>query len=271
MADDFAAKRQAQVKATKSESVQIEDAEGNVFAEIVDLVKPEDISFSEESKKQKAADRGHATALYKDQWRDRDIADYDETHGKKERAKEMRADAGEDRKRIWGMDKKWKHAKYSSGEKKGKKNYVDKEDRGVKEEKDWIGKAIKKPGALRAELGVPEGEKIPADKLNAAAKKGGKLGQRARFAKTLRKMRTEAAAWTKSAGKNKEGGLNEKGRKSYERANPGSDLKRPQPEGGSRRDSFCARMGGMKKKLTSAKTANDPDSRINKALRKWNC
>ena len=81
----------------------------------------------------------------------------------------------------------------------------------------------------------------------------------------------EGAAWTKKAGKNPEGGLNEKGRKSYERENPGSDLKAPQPEGGSRKKSFCARMGGMKKKLTSKKTANDPDSRINKALRKWKC
>ena len=81
----------------------------------------------------------------------------------------------------------------------------------------------------------------------------------------------EGGAWTKKAGKNPEGGLNEKGRKSYERENPGSDLKAPQPEGGSRKKSFCARMGGMKKKLTSSKTANDPDSRINKALRKWKC
>ena len=81
----------------------------------------------------------------------------------------------------------------------------------------------------------------------------------------------EGAAWTKKAGKNPEGGLNEKGRKSYERENPGSNLKAPQPEGGSRKKSFCARMGGMKKKLTSSKTANDPNSRINKALRKWKC
>lgn len=81
----------------------------------------------------------------------------------------------------------------------------------------------------------------------------------------------EVAAWQRKEGKNQKGGLNEKGRKSYERENPGSDLKAPQPEGGSRRDSFCARMKGMKKKLTSAKTANDPDSRINKSLRAWNC
>ena len=65
-----------------------------------------------------------------------------------------------------------------------------------------------------------------------------------------------------------QGGLNEKGRKSYERENPGSDLKAPSKKvGNKRRASFCARMKGMKKKLTSAKTANDPDSRINKSLR----
>ena len=82
----------------------------------------------------------------------------------------------------------------------------------------------------------------------------------------------EGAAWTKKAGKNKKGGLNEKGRKSYERENPGSDLKAPsKKKGNKRRASFCARMKGMKKKLTSAKTARDPDSRINKSLRAWNC
>jgi hypothetical protein len=83
---------------------------------------------------------------------------------------------------------------------------------------------------------------------------------------------SEAAAWTKKSGKNPSGGLNEKGRKSYERENPGSDLKAPSKKvGNKRRASFCARMKGMKKKLTSAKTANDPDSRINKSLRAWNC
>jgi hypothetical protein len=83
---------------------------------------------------------------------------------------------------------------------------------------------------------------------------------------------SEGAAWTRKEGQNKEGGLNEKGRKSYERDNPGSDLKAPSKKvGNKRRASFCARMKGMKKKLTSSKTANDPDSRINKSLRAWNC
>ena len=53
----------------------------------------------------------------------------------------------------------------------------------------WIQKAIKKPGALRAELGVKGDKPIPAKKLAAAAKKPGKLGQRARLAETLKKMK----------------------------------------------------------------------------------
>lgn len=77
-------------------------------------------------------------------------------------------------------------------------------------------------------------------------------------------------AWQRKEGKNPEGGLNAAGRASYNRET-GGNLKAPQPEGGPRKKSFCARMSGMKKKLTSSKTANDPDSRINKALRKWKC
>ena len=88
----------------------------------------------------------------------------------------------------------------------------------------------------------------------------------------VEELEEKSAAWQRKEGKNKSGGLNEKGRKSYERENPGSDLKAPSKEkGNKRRASFCARMKGMKKKLTSAKTANDPDSRINKSLRAWNC
>ncbi len=76
-------------------------------------------------------------------------------------------------------------------------------------------------------------------------------------------------AWQTSEGKSESGGLNDKGRASLKAQ--GHDIKRPQPEGGPRKDSFCARMKGMKSKLTSEETARDPDSRINKALRKWKC
>jgi hypothetical protein len=92
-------------------------------------------------------------------------------------------------------------------------------------------------------------------------------------------MKMASEAWQKKAGKNPKGGLNEKGRKSYEKANPGSNLKPPvskekakkSPASAARRKSFCARMEGMKKVNTSSKTAKDPDSRINKSLRKWDC
>lgn len=52
----------------------------------------------------------------------------------------------------------------------------------------WIQKAIKKPGSLRASLGVKKGKNIPAKKLSSAAKKGGKIGKRARLAMTLKKL-----------------------------------------------------------------------------------
>ena len=76
------------------------------------------------------------------------------------------------------------------------------------------------------------------------------------------------AAWTRKEGQSPSGGLNAKGRASYTKGT----LKAPtKSKTSSRRKSFCARMGGMKKRLTSAKTARDPNSRINKALRKWDC
>tara|TARA_R100001443_G_scaffold4032_1_gene12151 strand:- start:4116 stop:4364 length:249 start_codon:yes stop_codon:yes gene_type:complete len=80
----------------------------------------------------------------------------------------------------------------------------------------------------------------------------------------------KSAAWQRKEGKNPKGGLNAKGRASAKKQ--GMNLKAPSKKvGNKRRASFCARMGGMKKKLTSAKTARDPNSRINKSLRAWNC
>ena len=89
------------------------------------------------------------------------------------------------------------------------------------------------------------------------------------------------AAWQKKSGKNKNGGLNKKGVDSYRREHPGSKLQtavttkpsklKPGSKAAKRRKSFCARMKGMKKHRTGAKTKRDPNSRINKSLRKWNC
>ena len=84
-----------------------------------------------------------------------------------------------------------------------------------------------------------------------------------------------AEAWTRKEGKNPKGGLNAKGRASYNKAT-GGNLKAPAPSpktaaDSARKKSFCARMKGMKAKLTSSKTAKDPNSRINKSLRAWKC
>ena len=83
--------------------------------------------------------------------------------------------------------------------------------------------------------------------------------------------------WQKVNRQDKTDGLSQAAVNAYRRENPGSKLqtavteKNPSGKRASRRKSFCRRMKGMKSKLTSAKTARDPDSRINKALRRWNC
>lgn len=116
----------------------------------------------------------------------------------------------------------------------------------------YVGKGVLKNGG--GITPVPNGHLIKKD--GTSLKNGGKV----------------SPAWQRKEGKSQSGGLNAKGRASYNRANPGKPgLKAPQPEGGPRKKSFCARMSGMKKKLTSSKTANDPNSRINKSLRKWKC
>jgi hypothetical protein len=87
----------------------------------------------------------------------------------------------------------------------------------------------------------------------------------------------KSPAWQRKEGKNPEGGLNAKGRASAKKE--GHNLKPPvkkeeakkSEKSAARRKSFCSRMCGMKKKNTSSKTAKDPDSRINKSLRAWDC
>ena len=83
--------------------------------------------------------------------------------------------------------------------------------------------------------------------------------------------------WQKVNRQDKTDGLSQKAVDAYRRENPGSKLqtavteKKPTGKRAERRKSFCRRMKGMKSKLTSAETARDPDSRINKALRRWRC
>ena len=87
----------------------------------------------------------------------------------------------------------------------------------------------------------------------------------------------ESPAWARKEGKNQKGGLNEKGRKSYEKEHPGSNLKPPvkkeqaakSKKSAARRKSYCARSAGQAKMFPKA--AKDPNSRLNKARRAWDC
>ena len=123
-----------------------------------------------------------------------------------------------------------------------------------------IKKLLKSAPKMRGVTPVPNGPLVK--------KKGEFKGSTLKEGGTVKKAKT--GAWQRKEGKNPSGGLNAKGRASYNRET-GGHLKAPQPEGGPRKRSFCARMKGMKRANTSAKTANDPNSRINKSLRKWKC
>ena len=93
--------------------------------------------------------------------------------------------------------------------------------------------------------------------------------------------RVIAEDWQKAKYKNEKGGLTQAGVNKYKSENPGSKLKTAVTKDpkdiktGScddkRRKSFCSRMKGMKSKLTGSEAKNDPDSRINKSLKQWNC
>jgi hypothetical protein len=136
----------------------------------------------------------------------------------------------------------------------------------------YVGKGVLKNG----------GDTIPAIKGAITPVPNGPLiKKKGPFKGSTLKNGGSTPAWTRSAGKDPKGGLNRKGVASYRAANPGSKLKmavttkpsklKPGSKAAGRRKSFCARMSGMKKVNTSAKTASDPNSRINKSLRKWNC
>lgn len=145
---------------------------------------------------------------------------------------------------------------------------------GMNEQKDAIVKAVvshvgsKNPKKVKAHFAHDEKAAEEIVKLAKSMEEQVQLDEK-------------SAAWQRKEGKDPEGGLNRKGVESYRRENPGSKLKtavttkpsklKPGSKAAKRRKSFCARMKGMKARLTSVKTARDPDSRINKSLRKWNC
>jgi hypothetical protein len=216
LADNFEEKRKEQSKAKKThkESVEILDVDGNVVAEIIDVVKA-----------------GPTTGWLQQ---------------------------NEDYKKL---------PKRKMGMKAGKK---------IISAVGHAGKAgAEGEGTIEDQIRMQKaGKKTKqADKIHKTYKKHDEVLSRLKSAKNKLKGLTKEeyvneAAWTRKEGKNKTGGLNEKGRKSYERENPGSDLKAPQPEGGPRKKSFCARMGGMEGPLKDEK---GKPTRKKLALDKWKC
>jgi hypothetical protein len=199
----------------KEEDVTIEDLNGNTFAEVIDIIKPEPI-------------KGFKSQV--------------------EEATRLQADTGN----ILAVILSWRGKTYSVRMFFPQVGMPNRKDVTSEIQKIYPGALVLQYNVSSLQPGMPLIQVVNSKSKNYAMNEG--------------------AAWTKKSGKNSKGGLNEKGRKSYEADNPGSDLKAPSKKvGNPRRASFCARMKGMKAKLTSAKTARDPDSRINKSLRAWNC
>jgi hypothetical protein len=215
---------------TKNENVTIEDANGKLYAEVIDLIKP-DPMVSPKSTFMANNELDEATRL--------------------------QSETGN----IIAVILSWRGKTYSIRMFFPQVGMPSKKDVTTEIQKVYPGALVLQYNVSTLQPGMPL-IKVVNSKSKNYLLNNGTIGE-----ETIE----EVAAWQRKEGKSQSGGLNEKGRKSYERENPGSNLQRPQPEGGSRRDSFCARMKGMKRKLTSAKTANDPDSRINKSLRAWNC
>ncbi len=140
-------------------------------------------------------------------------------------------------------------------------------------------KPSKASKGLGSELIDEAGKKCwPGYKKTGTQKLFGKTYNRCVKKEQFSNWREELAEdWQKVNRQDKTDGLSPAAVKAYRRENPGSKLqtavteKKPKGKRAARRKSFCSRMSGMKKRLTSAKTARDPDSRINKALRRWRC
>ena len=182
----------------------------------------------------------------------------------------------EEKKKKVSEGKKYKRDEYGDpikpdGSYAGKKN----EDKNPKDEKITRSESYSSNSKQQAAIAIAKLEKKENDKVKEKLQKNS-------YEPDMELVEfKKSPAWQRKAGKSESGGLNAKGVASYRAANPGSKLKtavttkpsklKKGSKAANRRKSFCKRMSGMKKKLTSAKTARDPDSRINKALRKWNC
>ena len=222
-------------KCVKTEDVTIEDLNGNTFVEVVDLIKPEPI-------------KGFKSQI--------------------EEATRLQAQTGN----VIAVTLSWRAKYYSL-----KMFFPQAKLPTRKEINDELQKVY--PGCNVIYHTVSEIQ--PGQPLiQAFGPQGGstaKFGSNKNYVKPMGEEVEFDEDWQAVNRKDKTDGLSQKAVNAYRRENPGSKLqtavteKNPSGKRASRRKSFCSRMSGMKSKLTSAKTARDPDSNINKALRRWNC
>ena len=222
-------------RCVKAEDVTIEDADGNTFAEVVDIIKPEPI-------------KGFKSQV--------------------EEATRLQAQTGN----VIAVTLSWRAKYYSL-----KMFFPQVKLPTRKEINDELQKVY--PGCNILYHSVSEIQ--PGQPLiQAFGPQGGsaaKFGSNKNYVKPMGEEVEVDEDWQAVNRKDKTDGLSPAAVKAYRRENPGSKLqtavteKNPSGKRASRRKSFCSRMSGMKKRLTSAETARDPDSNINKALRRWNC
>jgi hypothetical protein len=216
------------------ESITIEDTNGNTFAEVVDLIKPETI-------------KGFKCQI--------------------DEVTRLQSQSGN----IIAITLLWRGKYYSI-----RMFFPQIKTPSRQEVNDEIQKVY--PGAKVVFHTISEF--TPGQPLIQAGLQGGnsgKLGFNKNYIKPMGEEVEVNEDWQKVNRQDKTDGLSPAAVKAYRRENPGSKLqtavteKNPTGKRANRRKSFCKRMSGMKSKLTSPKTARDPDSRINKALRRWNC
>ena len=217
-------------RCVKEENITIEDADGNAFVEIVDLILPDPIKIEEATRLQSQTGNVVIVSVL---WR-----------GK-----------------YYSLRMFFPQIKIPSRQ----------------EMNDELQKVY--PGCKIVTHSVSEftpGEPL----IQAFGPQGGsfaKPGPNRNYIKPMGEEVEIEEDWQKVNRQDKTDGLSQKAVDAYRRENPGSKLqtavteKNPEGKRAKRRASFCSRMKGMKSKLTSAKTSRDPDSRINKALRRWNC
>jgi hypothetical protein len=222
-------------RCVKAEDVTLEDAEGNTFVEVVDLITPEPI-------------KGFKSQV--------------------DEATRMQAQTGN----VIAVTLMWRGKYYSLRMFFPQVKLPSRQEINDELQKVYPGSKVVYHSVSEIQPGQPL--------IQAFGPQGGssaKPGPNKNYVKPMGEDFEIEEDWQKVNRQDRTDGLSQKAVNAYRRENPGSKLqtavteKNPTGKRAERRKSFCRRMSGMKKRLTSAKTARDPDSRINKALRRWNC